>query len=77
MCLAAEGANQFAESMGIPQVQQESLITDYARMRWRQNLAPDANPVECQMWELTFYLLSQYYIKLLTDLYLNGRIVGW
>lgn len=54
MCLAAEGANQFAESMGVPQVQQESLITDYARMRWRQNLAPDANPVECQMWEITF-----------------------
>lgn len=49
MCLTAGGAQEFAESMGVPLVQQESLITDYARMRWRQNLAPEANPVECQM----------------------------
>lgn len=43
-CLTAEGAGRFARSMGIPEVSQE-----YARMRWRKNLAPDANPVECQM----------------------------
>lgn len=48
-CLTAEGASQFARSVGIPEVSQESLITEYARMRWRKNLAPDANPVECQM----------------------------
>lgn len=48
-CLTAEGASQFARSMGIPEVSQESLITEYARIRWRKNLAPDANPVECQM----------------------------
>lgn len=48
-CLTAEGANQFARTMGIPEVSQESLITEYSRMRWRKNLAPDANPVECQM----------------------------
>ncbi|XP_063348046.1 isoaspartyl peptidase/L-asparaginase [Pelmatolapia mariae] len=48
-CLTAKGANQFARSMGIEEVPQESLITEYSRMRWRKNLAPDANPVECQM----------------------------
>lgn len=48
-CLTAEGASQFARSVGIPEVSQESLVTEYARMRWRKNLAPDANPVECQM----------------------------
>eukprot|EP00066_Takifugu_rubripes_P012195 XP_011601461.1 PREDICTED: isoaspartyl peptidase/L-asparaginase isoform X1 [Takifugu rubripes] len=52
VCLTAGGAQQFAESMGVPLVQQESLITDYARMRWRQNLAPEANPVECQMGKM-------------------------
>lgn len=51
-CLTAEGASQFARSMGIPEVSQESLITEYARMRWRKNLAPDANPVECQMGKM-------------------------
>lgn len=59
VCLSAEGAIQFAASMGIPQVQQESLITEYARRRWRQNLEPGANPVECQMWELAVFLLPQ------------------
>lgn len=48
-CLTAEGASQFARSMGIPEVPLESLITEYSRMRWRKNLAHDANPVECQM----------------------------
>ncbi|XP_030603981.1 isoaspartyl peptidase/L-asparaginase-like [Archocentrus centrarchus] len=48
-CLTAEGASQFARSMGIPEVPLESLITEYSRMRWKKNLAPDANPVECQM----------------------------
>ncbi|XP_075899102.1 isoaspartyl peptidase/L-asparaginase-like isoform X2 [Nelusetta ayraudi] len=51
-CLTAEGASQFARSVGIPEVSQESLITEYARMRWRKNLAPDANPVECQMGKM-------------------------
>jgi len=49
LCLTAEGASQFARSMGVPEVPEESLITDYARMRWKKNLTPDANPVECQM----------------------------
>ncbi|XP_056904351.1 LOW QUALITY PROTEIN: isoaspartyl peptidase/L-asparaginase [Takifugu flavidus] len=52
VCLTAGGAQQFAESMGVPLVQQESLITTPARMRWRQNLAPEANPVECQMGKM-------------------------
>ncbi|XP_076017052.1 isoaspartyl peptidase/L-asparaginase isoform X2 [Genypterus blacodes] len=50
--LTAEGASQFARAMGVPEVPEESLITDYARMRWKQNLAPGANPVECQMGKM-------------------------
>lgn len=49
LCLTAEGASKFARAMGVPEVSEESLITDYARMRWKKNLQPDANPVECQM----------------------------
>ncbi|XP_029927315.1 isoaspartyl peptidase/L-asparaginase [Myripristis murdjan] len=52
LCLTAEGANQFARDMGVAEVPAESLITDYARMRWRKNLQPDANPVECQMGKM-------------------------
>ncbi|XP_023129085.2 isoaspartyl peptidase/L-asparaginase isoform X1 [Amphiprion ocellaris] len=51
-CLTAEGANKFAQSMGVPEVPMESLITEYARMRWRKNLAADAKPVECQMGKM-------------------------
>ncbi|XP_047206897.1 isoaspartyl peptidase/L-asparaginase isoform X3 [Girardinichthys multiradiatus] len=51
-CLTAEGASQFAHFMGIPEVPQESLITEYSRMRWKKNLEPDANPVECQMGKM-------------------------
>ncbi|CAG6018041.1 unnamed protein product [Menidia menidia] len=51
-CLTAEGASKFARSMGVPEVPQESLITDYSRMRWKKNLVPDANPVECQMGKM-------------------------
>ncbi|MED6265935.1 Isoaspartyl peptidase/L-asparaginase [Characodon lateralis] len=51
-CLTAEGASQFARFMGIPEVPQESLITEYSRMRWKKNLEPDANPVECQMGKM-------------------------
>ncbi|XP_077586450.1 isoaspartyl peptidase/L-asparaginase [Stigmatopora nigra] len=51
-CLTAHGANEFARAMGVPEVPQESLITEYSRMRWRMNLAPDANPVECQMGKM-------------------------
>ncbi|KAK5853627.1 hypothetical protein PBY51_014766 [Eleginops maclovinus] len=50
--LTAEGANQFARSMGVPEVSPESLITEYSRMRWVKNLAPDANPVESQMGKM-------------------------
>lgn len=49
LCLTAEGASKFARAMGVPEVPEESLITDYAIMRWKKNLEPDANPVECQM----------------------------
>lgn len=52
VCLTAEGALQFARSLGVPEVQQESLITDYARMRWKKNLTPDSDPVECQMGKM-------------------------
>ncbi|TSK22715.1 Isoaspartyl peptidase/L-asparaginase [Bagarius yarrelli] len=38
VCLTAEGASQFARAMGIPEVPEESLITDYARKRWKDNL---------------------------------------
>ncbi|XP_028280047.1 isoaspartyl peptidase/L-asparaginase-like [Parambassis ranga] len=51
-CLTAEGASQFARSMGVPEVPQESLITEYIRMHWKKNLAPGANPVECQMGKM-------------------------
>ncbi|XP_039995745.1 isoaspartyl peptidase/L-asparaginase [Xiphias gladius] len=51
-CLTAEGANQFAWAMGVPKVPQESLITEYSRMRWKKNLDLDANPVECQMGKM-------------------------
>ncbi|KAK7148541.1 hypothetical protein R3I93_012773 [Phoxinus phoxinus] len=52
LCLTAEGASKFARSMGVPEVPEESLITDYAKMRWKKNLDPDANPVECQMGKM-------------------------
>ncbi|XP_048060976.1 isoaspartyl peptidase/L-asparaginase [Megalobrama amblycephala] len=52
LCLTAEGASKFARSMGVPEVPEESLITDYAKMRWKKNLGPDANPVECQMGKM-------------------------
>lgn len=52
LCLTAEGASKFARSMGVPEVPEESLITDYAKMRWKKNLEPDANPVECQMGKM-------------------------
>ncbi|XP_037639201.1 isoaspartyl peptidase/L-asparaginase [Sebastes umbrosus] len=50
--LTAEGASQFARSMGVPEVPLESLITEYSRMRWKKNLAPEANHVECQMGKM-------------------------
>ncbi|KAB5581667.1 hypothetical protein PHYPO_G00178390 [Pangasianodon hypophthalmus] len=52
VCLTAEGASQFARAMGIPEVPEESLITDYARKRWKDNLHKDANPVECQIGKM-------------------------
>nr|XP_040035206.1 isoaspartyl peptidase/L-asparaginase isoform X1 [Gasterosteus aculeatus aculeatus] len=51
-CLTAEGANRFARSMGVSEVPPESLITDYSRMRWKENLAPGANPVDSQMGKM-------------------------
>ncbi|KAF7659095.1 hypothetical protein LDENG_00003410 [Lucifuga dentata] len=51
-CLTAEGASQFARAMGVPEVPEESLKTDYSCMRWKKNLAPDANPVECQIGKM-------------------------
>ncbi|KAM9803685.1 isoaspartyl peptidase/L-asparaginase [Neosynchiropus ocellatus] len=51
-CLTADGASKFARTMGVPEVSQESLITEYARMRWRKNMAPGANPVESQMGKM-------------------------
>ncbi|KAI1894777.1 hypothetical protein AGOR_G00119240 [Albula goreensis] len=52
LCLTAEGASEFARAMGIQEVPEESLITDYARMRWKKNLDPGSNPVECQMGKM-------------------------
>ncbi|GAA6107472.1 isoaspartyl peptidase/L-asparaginase isoform X1 [Tachysurus ichikawai] len=52
VCLTAEGASQFAKAMKIPEVTEESLITDYARKRWKDNLSSDSNPVLCQMGKM-------------------------
>ncbi|KAF5910123.1 isoaspartyl peptidase/L-asparaginase [Clarias magur] len=52
VCLAADGASQFARAMGIPEVPGESLITDYAIKRWQDNLLPDADPVQAQMGKM-------------------------
>ncbi|XP_026992046.1 isoaspartyl peptidase/L-asparaginase isoform X2 [Tachysurus fulvidraco] len=52
VCLTAEGACQFAKAMEIPEVTEESLITDYARKRWQDNLCSDSNPVLCQMGKM-------------------------
>ncbi|KAJ8250325.1 hypothetical protein COCON_G00222470 [Conger conger] len=49
VCLTGEGASKFARAMGVPEVPEESLITDRSRKRWEKNLAPGANPVENQM----------------------------
>ncbi|XP_068184292.1 isoaspartyl peptidase/L-asparaginase isoform X2 [Antennarius striatus] len=49
LCLAGDGASRFARSMCVPEVPQESLITEFARMRWQKNLLPGADPVESQL----------------------------
>ncbi|XP_053477369.1 isoaspartyl peptidase/L-asparaginase isoform X2 [Ictalurus furcatus] len=50
--LTAEGASKFARAMGIPEVPEESLITDYARKCWKDNQRPDANPVQYQIGKM-------------------------
>lgn len=52
LCLTAEGASRFAKAMGVPEVEEESLKTDYSRKRWVENLAPGSNPVESQMGKM-------------------------
>ncbi|XP_064173285.1 isoaspartyl peptidase/L-asparaginase isoform X5 [Anguilla rostrata] len=52
LCLTAEGASKFARAVGVPEVPEETLITDYARKRWQRNLQPGSNPVECQMGKM-------------------------
>ncbi|KAL7889916.1 hypothetical protein AOLI_G00021740 [Acnodon oligacanthus] len=52
LCLTAEGASNFARAMGVPEVPEESLITDYARIRWKKNLESGSNPVEFQMGKM-------------------------
>ncbi|KAK7901643.1 hypothetical protein WMY93_018412, partial [Mugilogobius chulae] len=52
VCLTAGGAAVFARQMGVQEVPTESLITEYSRARWRKNLQPGANPVECQMGKM-------------------------
>ncbi|KAM3606019.1 uncharacterized protein V6R79_009318 [Siganus canaliculatus] len=42
VCLTAEGANEFALSMGVPEVPQESLITEYSHMKWKKTVAAGA-----------------------------------
>ncbi|KAJ8248073.1 hypothetical protein GJAV_G00237960 [Gymnothorax javanicus] len=49
LCLTADGASRFARAMGMQEVPEESLITEYSRMRWQKNKQPNANPVQCQM----------------------------
>ncbi|CAL9688289.1 unnamed protein product [Knipowitschia caucasica] len=52
VCLTAGGALQFARQMAVEEVSTESLITDYSRERWRKNLQPGADPVQCQMGKM-------------------------
>ncbi|KAF4090418.1 hypothetical protein AMELA_G00051560 [Ameiurus melas] len=49
VCLTAEGASKFARAMGIPEVPEESLITDYARKCWEDDQCVDPNCVQSQM----------------------------
>lgn len=51
-CLTAGGAAEFARQMGVQEVPTESLVTEYSRARWKKNLQPGANPVECQMGKM-------------------------
>ncbi|XP_060728585.1 isoaspartyl peptidase/L-asparaginase [Tachysurus vachellii] len=50
--LTGKGASEFAKDMKIPEVTEESLITDYSRKRWKDNLCPDSNPVLSQMGKM-------------------------
>ncbi|XP_015218727.1 isoaspartyl peptidase/L-asparaginase [Lepisosteus oculatus] len=52
VCLTGHGASRFAKAMGIPEVPEEFLKTDYSRMRWKKNLPPGSNPVQCQMGKM-------------------------
>lgn len=47
-CLTAEGANEFALSMGVPEVPQDSLITEYSHMKWKKEVA-GAHDTKSQM----------------------------
>lgn len=73
VCLTAEGASQFARAMGIPEVPEESLITDYSRKRWKDNLGPDANPLQCQMLESLFCMLKIYESLITVMIVNNGQ----
>ncbi|XP_056292122.1 isoaspartyl peptidase/L-asparaginase-like isoform X3 [Pseudoliparis swirei] len=52
VCLTAKGANQFARSMGVPEVPPESLVTEYSRMRWTKNRAPGTDTGKSQMGKM-------------------------
>ncbi|XP_066552810.1 isoaspartyl peptidase/L-asparaginase isoform X1 [Amia ocellicauda] len=49
LCLTDQGASRFAKEMGIPEVPEESLITEYSRMRWQKLKESGLDPVETQM----------------------------
>ncbi|KAI5616253.1 isoaspartyl peptidase/L-asparaginase [Silurus asotus] len=52
VCLTGEGAFKFAMAMGIPEVPEKYLITEYARTRWMNNLNPEADHVQSQMGKM-------------------------
>ncbi|XP_066552811.1 isoaspartyl peptidase/L-asparaginase isoform X2 [Amia ocellicauda] len=56
LCLTDQGASRFAKEMGIPEVPEESLITEYSRMRWQKLKESGLDPVETQMYAASFDL---------------------
>ncbi|XP_078504158.1 isoaspartyl peptidase/L-asparaginase [Lissotriton helveticus] len=49
LLLTDRGASLFAKAQGVPEVLEESLITQRCKERWEHNLKPGSNPVESQI----------------------------
>ncbi|XP_069091805.1 isoaspartyl peptidase/L-asparaginase isoform X1 [Pleurodeles waltl] len=48
LLLTDRGASLFAKAQGVPEVLEESLITERSRKRWEHNLKTGSDPVESQ-----------------------------